>query len=315
MARMSALHLFRRDYIAGQPKGKDWFSAAGWAEVKQAFQALSLERRELYESQRQHLVERERHLQRAHPQSRDCGILLLSSKPTVSGMSTSQLCKPEGMDDMDLCALPCCRGTGHSAPLLANLLPGELQEVDKAAKSAQAFLVATEKHAAQQTDQTAWPLDESNVLSTLATTRAKGHSLKEATRDFCRKSQVIAGPKPDQPLFPSTVVIHGKCSGLCQLEHSVQERVAFNKVVQALTDLSSWDKPTKVVQADVLLACSVLGGDGRPPTVLYCFLTAVSSKGGYNPADAVYLLCDVCSGSPDGTDGCYESRLSLGFDK
>lgn len=69
----------------------------------------------------------------------------------------------------------------------------------------------------------------------------------------------------------------------------------------------SFDKPTKVVQSDVLIACLVECGSDK--ILHYFFITAISGKGGYNKPDAVHVFCKLVSHNGDDD---FATRYSIG---
>ena len=142
----------------------------------------------------------------------------------------------------------------------------------------------------QETD-TVWPVEEWNALATLAGTRASGKTLVQASNEFSDKSQVIAGSREGEPEFPNKVTIHGKCGVLCQSEFSARERMMHGKVCDALAELVSFDKPTRVVQKDILVSCRIEHTDGE--VMRYFFMISISKKGGFNKAGSVQVQCSV----------------------
>lgn len=289
MCRLSALHLFRRDYMAGNSqKRQDWFSKGAWEEVRAAFQALQPERREIYERERLNHVEKEKNLRPSSRKQSAQPLLLLQGRQNKSEEIVSDETELHSGQE------PPISGINISAPILANLLPADFDELKHATLSLSNMSKASRSYATEQNksnDATAWPVGESNVLAVLATTTAKRISLKQAGSEFSKKCQVVSGPEPGKDVFPERVIIHGQCGRLCQLDYSTIERLMHSKVVEALSAAASFDKPTKVVQGDVLVACHIECGLGK--LVWYFFITSVSQKGGYNKSEAVHVLCDV----------------------
>lgn len=296
--RLSALHLFRKDYIAGNSQNRqDWFSKGAWEEVRAAFQALQPERREIYERERLNNVEKEKNLRAGSKKQSTQPLLLLQGRQNKSEEIVAHETELHSGEE------PSVSGIDVSAPVLANLLPADFDELNHATTSLANMSKVTRSYATEQnksTDATTWPVGESNVLAALATTTAKGVSLKQAGKDFSKKCQMVSGPEPGKDVFPETVIIHGQCGTLCQLDYSTKDRLRHSKVAEALSAAASFDKPTKVVQGDVLLACHIECGLGK--LMWYFFITAVSQKGGYNKPDAVHVLCDVVDRRDDADD-------------
>ena len=307
---MSALHLFRRQYMQGKhdaPHGP-WCSKEAWQEVRCAFDSLPQERKDAFEKERLALVGQNKTLTKKKSEIMP---LLVSSKgcpKTTSSLagegSTSEIVKVA--DASVPSNVLTVAGTSCQAPILSNLLPSDSSDLTNATSSLEDLAKATTKRAAElleSTETTVWPVEESNVLACLTATRAKGMSLQGACKEFSERCQMIAGPESDQVEFPQTVTIHGQCGALCQLEYTVRERLLHGEIVSALQKVASFDKPTKVVQSDMLLVCLVNCGGNI--TTKYFFLTAVSNKGGYNKPDAVHVLCKLVS--QDHRDDAFES--------
>ena len=289
--RLSTLHLFRRDYIAGQPN-RQWISKDGWAEVRAAFSTLSADRKAMYDREKQQNVEKEKHMRESVKKQSDEPILVV--QPGGRGARGDTIQTRDDRKQQHLGIEPKVSGLNRSAHVLANLLPSDSEELkdtttDLQKMSRQTRSYATECNSSGGTN--VWPVGETNVLSSLASSRAKGLTLQQATKSFADKCQVIAGPGPDEAPFPRSITIHGKCGALCQLEHSTLERLLHGKITDALQQSVAFDKPTKVVQADVLIAAGIDCGGNR--VMKYFFATSVSNKGGYNKPDAVHVMCHV----------------------
>ena len=306
---LSALHLFRKDYIASQPKNsKDWFSKQAWSEVQQAFDELPEHRVLHYRNQKTLNVLKE-HGERN--QGYSTMLLMSSTNKTPSsnlclGPSTNCENRVSLNQNQEHCRV---EGTNHDASILANLLPADPDKLREATNSVADMACASTNVASEHltsTDATIWPVGETNVLAHLVATRSRGVTLSNAMKDFNRRCQIIAGKPTASPSFPEKVVIHGKCGSLCQLEFSAVERLIHGKVCEALARLVSFDKPTKVVQQDVLVASRCEYDDGSS-YVQYFFMTSVSNKGGFNKADSVQVLCTVVDRR---SDDDYVSRLN-----
>lgn len=291
LGKLSALHLFRRDYVAGKKeidKRTNWVSAEAWNEVRDAFHALPPERKESYEKQRLNHVDREKSLRGVKKQS-DQPILLLSSRSS----RTQQVAERKSML-MHSGHEPLVAGINDAAPILANLLPADFDEMCAATENVEDMSKVTRGYATEQnkSTDTVWPVGEANVLAAMTVASAKGYTLKQAQKDFTQKCQVVCGPEPGLDTFPTKVMIHGQCGALCQLEHSVHLRLLHQRISDALKQAVSFDKPTKAVQSDVLTACrtdhATIGKMMR-----YFFITAISDTGGYNKPDAVHVMCNV----------------------
>ena len=309
LCRLSALHLFRRDYMTQkvQPdSAESWVSKEAWDEVRQAFCNLPLERRESYEKQRLAHIDRERCLRPITNQTRpsDSGILLLGNgkKPQQATHDLVTLADEQNQ------LRPLIPDTKCPAPILANLLPSDFDKMKHATNNIDNCLQETLKQAREHVgaDHTvAWPVQESNVLSALAGVRGKGMTLRDAHKDFASKCNMVAGPATGQQESPNTILIHGKCGTLCQLEHLPSQRVLHRKIANGLQEAVSFDKPTRVVQDDVLIACKAEYKDRI--TMYYMFLTSVSGKGGYHKPDCVQILLEVVSRRSD--DDVYATWL------
>lgn len=286
LCRLSAIHLFRRDLVAGQ-KGTNWVSRNAWADARDAFNALPPDRQESYETQRLNHVDRERSLRGVSKKQSDQPILLLSGSKTLDRQVAERESKHSGHE-------PLVAGINDAAPILANLLPADFDQLCAATGSLEDMSKATRGYATEQnkSTETVWPVGEANVLAAMTVAHAKGYSLKQAKKEFTQKCQVVCGPEAGLETFPKTVMIHGQCSALCQLEHSVHLRLLHEKISDALKEAVSFDKPTKVAQSDVLTACRIDHAT-MGKMMRYFFITAVSDKGGYNKPDAVHVMCDV----------------------
>lgn len=296
--RMSPLHYFRRDYIASQQCAgpKNWFSTESWEEVRAAYNALSVERKQRYERERAYNLEKARCEGTAANKStnkRSQPLLLLGSNRPLAQQTQQQQdaavvqSGPAGIE-------PMVSGLNHPASVLANLLPGDFDKLKSASGNLVDMSRATRLCASEHLksgDATVWPVEASNVLASLVTIRAKGLTLNDAHKDFCNRCQIIAGPRAGEPEFPKSVFIHGQCGTLCQLEYSTLDRLRHVKVVDALSEAVAFNKPTKVVQDDVLIACCAECGDQK--IMHYFFMTAISNKGGYSKADSVQIFCKV----------------------
>lgn len=296
-SRLSALHLFRRDYIAGfqstNTEKRNWFSADAWREVREVFASLPRERQQCYERERDHILERERCLPKPQKKNESTSVLLLATRRPASSQAQTEVQVPSqhlGCDE------PLVSGINASAPVLGNLMPGDREKLQRATQDLDSLSRVSRgcaRECIESGDTTVWPVDESQILASLVSLRAKGKTLSNAASEFSDRCQTVAGPDPSQPAFPKTVEIHGQCGTLCQLEYSTADRLQHGQIVSALQQACSFDKPTKAVQADVLIAACVEGGGSK--TLTYFFMTAISGKGGYIKPDSVQILCKVLS--------------------
>ena len=311
LCRLSALHLFRRDYMTQkvQPElSESWFSKEAWGEVREAFGNLPLERREGYEKQRLAHIDRERCLRPITNQTRpsNSGILLIGNgkKPQQATCDAVTLA---GEQNQLGTLIP---DTKCPAPILANLLPPDFEKMKHATTNIDNCLQETLKHGREYVGAghtAAWPVEESNVLTALAGVRGKGMTLHDAHRDFSSKCNMVAGPTTGQQEFPNSIMIHGKCGVLCQLEHLPSQRVLHRKIADGLQRTVDFDKPTRVVQDDVLIACKAEYKDRKK--MYYMFMTSVSGKGGFHKPDCVQILLKVVSQCCDDDD--YATWLQL----
>ena len=303
---LSALHLFRKDYIASQPqKSKDWCSKQAWSEARQAFHELP-EQRVLHYRNQQTLNA----LKEKGERNQGYSTVLLMSSSNKTPQSNLGLELPTNSENRvalnqneEHCRV---EGINDDAPILANLLPADPDKLREATHSIANMARASANGAIEHvtsTDATIWPVGETNVLAHLVATRSKGVTLSNAMKEFTQRCQVIAGEPTANPSFPQKVLIHGKCGSL---EFTAVERLLHSKICEALEQLVSFDKPTKVVQHDVLVASRCEYDDGSS-FVQYFFMTSVSNKGGFNKADSVQVLCKVVDRR---SDDDYVSRLN-----
>lgn len=309
MGRMSALHLFRKQYIAGKERSEgSWCSKEAWEEVRNAYNMLPPERQAIFEKEQKANVDHEKSLPR---RQQSLMPLVVSTKYSAKTSSNGELGSDiERLETEKANEPPTVAGTNCAAPILTNLLPADFDKLVAATSSLEDLSNETNSCAADfvnSSDTTFWPVEESNVLACLAATQAKGMTLRGACKEFYERCQVIAGPEQNQEEFPASVTIHGMCGALCQLEHSAKERLLYGQIVDALEKTVSFDKPTKVVQSDVLIACLVECGSDK--ILHYFFITAISGKGGYNKPDAVHVFCKLVSHNGDDD---FATRYSIG---
>lgn len=121
---------------------------------------------------------------------------------------------------------------------------------------------------------------------------------------------MIAGPEGCAGgAFPDKVQIHGKCGEMCMLETTAFERLLLEKIVKGLATFVSSGTPTKMVQSDILIAIQTTHSDGME-SFKYCFISGISSKGGFNKPDAVHVSCR-CLNESTSSDH-FESQVHSG---
>ena len=185
---MTPLHLFRKDYISqNRQERSNWCTAEAWSEVKSAFAALDPPLRARYSKQcgfHREMAAHQKQLEDLRPDT-DTGsgadIIALSGRPVQcvqSQSSQGQLQVPQ----------PMVEGLEKPSPIFGNLLPAGFDELTKAFDSLEklqpAVLMTMRQFPPEQ--EVHWPVQESNVLSALVSSRVNCGSLQVAVKEFSK---------------------------------------------------------------------------------------------------------------------------------
>ena len=267
---MAPMWLFRRDHLqqmgpgAGRKADKE-----SWAETKRLFSLLPDERRQHYEQWSQALKaqhEAEKHEATLQRRSQT------AQQPTLETAKVS--------------------GLGTSAVLPANLLPSQFSSLKHTMHSTDELVSCVQSTCASLTKgkQTApYPLDETNIVSCLLATKAKGHTLDAACKQFAARAQTISSDPPGSEPCPDEIPRPGFCGQVCQQNIGTAHFRMHSALCSHLAALEG--AATSAMQAsmnDVLLAIRT-DFDYYPSIFHYVFLTAVSYSGGFHTADACYV--------------------------
>ena len=177
--KASALLVFRKAYISGQKKlgseVKNWFSKDAWAEVKAAFASLPVETQASYQA----LADSCNTLRAESAKTK-----ALADQFEFENSNSSGAAVKSAQSDLAICPVP----AGPLNVLLGSLDFKELRDKMASLEEFVAHLAHQHQDLVSKCSKApvnnVWPIDESNILSSLMGIRCAKKSLVECTQAF-----------------------------------------------------------------------------------------------------------------------------------
>eukprot|EP00439_Symbiodinium_sp_Y106_P065057 s2155_g10.t1 len=265
-------------------------------EAKQAWEALSVERKEYYEemSRQSHARAQQRRAERRSKQA-------AGSAPVPADQPERQVATDKG----GLLALPLPDGSpDFVAPYNPWLLASDAASCADIPAMAEQIKSVVHKAKGQDlnlVDEVVRdsPISQSQLDAWWRTNLAQKHTWADALRQFNVESQRFTVP-PGDDQFPERVQYHGFCGELCRTYSCPNDIMLFQKLLQAFDSVVAkcGDGTTaSATKSDILLRIRL---HAQPPgddeTCCYesfKWLTALSARSGVHPSSQIFVSLDV----------------------